>query len=539
MNDNQGNKFFTNLPSVVPNNNQNNTLQQGLPSIQAQNNNINPPQNNQNQFPQTTSNIQNISSSNNQNNNFSFLHNNQNQNQNQSNTSPMNLNLPDQSIDIRPSETSSKLKNDMSFGFDFLPKEELKEDSTSNKKKVFSSLFKSQNSDQIAIKDTKSYSSVVDEIVNDASKQTNFKNISNNTIGNTNSELLNNSINILPINQMNDTPPSLGQDEKSMNSTLNVPFGTLSTTAPSPQNITDFHRRNLLMEFVGYKYEKISQNPLNIFALIFGEFYVLYRRMIVIGMLLLALRISLIIYVNPYLSLIINIVLFLTFNKTYLLIAKGKIRSAERKNRNATYEQLKNTVVASGQTKMSNPITAVFVTLIIGLIYLIATNLNSFSFGPFKDFNILVLLGKNPEFKGDLTYDNSTNINNYYEIVMPEEIKSPESSQGSIIGGIKTDPNDNFSNCHYSFNVLKDYSNAKNLAKQMKNYYKLKNNPEELQINSITWYHISYENNGTVNLYLTSRNKKVYMYEFREEKNANTASCEQYNTSILNSIYYK
>ena len=48
-----------------------------------------------------------------------------------------------------------------------------------------------------------------------------------------------------------------------------------------------------------------------------------------------------------------------------------------------------------------------------------------------------------------------------------------------------------------------------------------------------------YENNGTVNLYLTSRNKKVYMYEFREEKNANTISCEQYNTSILNSIYYK
>ena len=73
----------------------------------------------------------------------------------------------------------------------------------------------------------------------------------------------------------------------------------------------------------------------------------------------------------------------------------------------------------------------------------------------------------------------------------------------------------------------------------MKNYYKLKDDPEELQINSITWYHISYENNGTVNLYLTSRNKKVYMYEFREEKNANTISCEQYNTSILNSIYYK
>ena len=71
----------------------------------------------------------------------------------------------------------------------------------------------------------------------------------------------------------------------------------------------------------------------------------------------------------------------------------------------------------------------------------------------------------------------------------------------------------------------------------MSKYYKTKK-PKELQINSITWYYISYEDNDKFNIYLTTRNKRVYMYEFREEKNADSTYCEKYNESIINSIFY-
>lgn len=511
MNNNQGNKFFTNMPPVTPDNNQNNNIQNQFSQNIPQTNSQNISQNNiQNQLGQSSSQSQF-----NQNNNFSS----------------MNFNMPSSNMSI-PQNTQPS-NNMSSFGFDFTsPSEE--EDN--NKNSIFSSFSKSKNNEQIVNQDNKPFSSVVDEIIQETSGTNTFK-----SINTTNSELLNNSINILPINQMNDnmSPAPEEENKKNKGKKNTKKIKHPSRVVQYNQNITDFHRRNLLMEFVGYKYEKISQSKFNIFALIFGEFYLLYRRMVVIGLFILLVRVAIIVFINPYLSLAINVALCFTFNKLYLLHANNKIRTAERRYPNASYDQLRDIVVSSGQTKMSNPILMVFLSIIIGLIGLVIANINGLSFGLFKDINILVLLGKNPEFKGNLTYDTNANINNNYEIVMPDEIKNPNSNQGNIIGGIKTDPNDNFSNCHYSFNVLKDFSDAKNLAKQMKSYYNLKDDPEELQINSITWYHISYENNGTVNLYLTSRNKKVYMYEFREEKNANTISCEQYNTSILNSIYYK
>ena len=525
MNNNQGNKFFTNMPPVTPDNNQNNNIQNQFSQNIPQPNNQNISQNNiQNQLGQSSSQSQF-----NQNNSF-------NQTSSQNNTfSPMNFNIP--SPNMNTSQNNQPSNNTSSFGFDFTaPSDE--EDN--NKNSIFSGFSRNQNSEQITNQNNKPFSSVVDEIMQETSGTNTFQ-----SINTTNSELLNNSINILPINQMNgdiNSEPVEEENKKKQGNKKNKQPKQPkqpSRVVQYNQNITDFHRRNLLMEFVGYKYEKISQSKFNIFALIFGEFYLLYRRMVLIGLFILLVRVAIIVFINPYLSLAINVALCFTFNKLYLLHANSKIRNAEKRYPNASYDQLRDIVVSSGQTKMSNPILMIFLSIIFGLIGLVIANINGFSVGPFKDINILVLLGKNPEFKGNLTYDTNANINNNYEMVMPDEIRNPNSNQGSIIGGIKTDPNDNFSNCHYSFNVLKDFSDAKNLAKQMKSYYNLKDDPEELQINSITWYHISYENNGTVNLYLTSRNKKVYMYEFREEKNANTISCEQYNTSILNSIYYK
>lgn len=394
-----------------------------------------------------------------------------------------------------------------------------------NQNNTFSSIFNNANNNQQA---SNPFSSIVDEIV-DTNGNNTF-----NSINSTNSNLLNNSINILPINQMNNEPVEPIEEKKTK------PKKEKKVKESNQNiNITDFHRRNLLMSFIGYKYEKFSSNVFNPFALIFAEFYVLYRRMVLLGLILFATRIALIVYISPYISLLINIILFLTFNKLYIFFASSKVSMAERLNKNCSYEQLTEIVASKGQVKMSNPITVIFLSITIGIVAVVIASINGTSTGIFKDFNVLKILGKNPQFKGDLVIDENANINANYEIIVPSEISTADSSEHGILAGIKTDPNDNFSNCHYRFNVLKDYSDPKNLAEQMTNYYNIKKKPELLQINSISWYHITYENNGTVNLYLTSRNKKVYMYEFREEQNANKESCQAYNDSILNSIYYK
>ena len=297
MNNNQGNKFFTNMP-VTPDNNQNNNIQNQFSQNIPQINNQNIPQNNiQNQLGQSSSQSQF-----NQNNSF-----NQTGSQN-NNFSSMNFNIPSPNTNlVQNNQNTTPSNNTNLFGFDFNAPSD--EENTSNQNNSFSSLFKNQNSEQISVQNNKPFSSIVDEIIQDNSGTNTFK-----SINTTNSELLNNSINILPINQMNDNQKTEPEEETKPV----VEVQPKSTVVQYNQNITDFHRRNLLMGFVGYKYEKISQSKFNLFALIFGEFYLLYRRMVVIGLFILLLRVVIIFYANPYLSLVINVILCFTFNKLYL-----------------------------------------------------------------------------------------------------------------------------------------------------------------------------------------------------------------------------
>lgn len=370
-------------------------------------------------------------------------------------------------------------------------------------------------------------------------------------LGNTNDDNFNNNINIVPINHSKDIEESINQNTNNNQVSLlnnkkitpvSPPENTISTTNnPSillNNNIDEFHRKNLLVSFIGFKYEKFCTQKINFGALIFGEYYLFYRRMNFIGFLILITRILIFIYYNPIYSFIINIILAFVFNPLYLSSAKGKIRRVERRNPNATYDELRLKLLSLGGTKSSSAILAFFLTIIFSLVTLIIINITGMSLGNFSSFNILVLLGKNPEFKGSLVYDTNINPNSYYEINLPSEISS-NTETGNINGSIKTDPNTVNSNCEYKFGVIKDYSNSKDLAEQMTKYYNLKTSPEELQINSITWYHLTYNNENTVNVYITSRNRRVYMYEFIQEKNANSTSCDEYSTKILNSIYYK
>lgn len=341
-----------------------------------------------------------------------------------------------------------------------------------------------------------------------------------------------NSINIVPLNNKVDNSAKnnyQNTNKKQMQS------NNLNQTQQIT-NLNDFQRKDLLMTYVGFKYEKFSTQVFNIPALIFAEFYLFYRRMTLFGLLMLISRTLLFVYVNPYISFIINILLAFSFNKIYLYHAKKKINKIEKNNSSLSYAEIREKVIASGGTKQSSAVVAFILYLLVIVATLIIVGAIDITTGPLSNFNIFTILGKNPKFNGKIQYEKNININKYYQIVMPEEIIS-SSSNTNIIGNIKTNPLAGESTCNYKFNILKDYIDAKDLANQMSKYYKVKK-PKELQINSITWYHISYEDNVKVNLYLTTRNKRVYMYEFSEEKNANSTYCEKYNNSIINSIFY-
>lgn len=340
-----------------------------------------------------------------------------------------------------------------------------------------------------------------------------------------------NSINIVPLDE--NYPSEQNQVFQSQNTNIS---GKNIVQQPTRTYLNDFQRKNLLMAFIGFKYEKFCTQKINIAALVFAEYYLFYRRMNFLALVLLIGRTLLFVFAHPLLSFVFNFLLAFTFNKIYLNFAANKIKSLENKNPTLPYNELREKVLEYGDPKQSSAVVAFVMNMLISLIAIIIIGLADITTGPLSNFNIFTIIRKNPKFDGTLQYAENVNINEYYQILMPEDIVS-SSSKSSIEGSLKNSDFTTENTCNYKFNVLKDYKDSKDLAIQMAKYYQV-SKPKELQINSITWYYLSYQDTGKVSIYLTSRNNRVYIYEFKEEKNADSTYCEKYNTSIINSIFY-
>ena len=137
-----------------------------------------------------------------------------------------------------------------------------------------------------------------------------------------------NSINIVPLtNNKDNIDQDNWQNANNISNQNQVPNNFASPK--QHMYLNDFQRKDLMMAYVGFKYEKFCTQTLNIAALVFAEFYLFYRRMTLLGLFMLISRTLLFVYVNPYVSFTINILLALLFNKIYLYHAKKKINSIE------------------------------------------------------------------------------------------------------------------------------------------------------------------------------------------------------------------
>lgn len=80
-----------------------------------------------------------------------------------------------------------------------------------------------------------------------------------------------------------------------------------------------------LIEFIGPNAKKFSYKIISLPGFIFTSLYMLYRKMYLLGFITLLIQLALIIFVNPYVSIIINILTLIFFNSLYISHAKRKI----------------------------------------------------------------------------------------------------------------------------------------------------------------------------------------------------------------------
>ena len=114
----------------------------------------------------------------------------------------------------------------------------------------------------------------------------------------------------------------------------------------------------LLREFIGEKHEKIINTKNNIFAfgfgLLFGPIWFFYRKMYLIGLLIVIISFSLnrlLELVNlGYIVLVLPIIYYFIATPLYLLYSKEKIKKIKIKYDNKDNRELKNIVKKKGGT---------------------------------------------------------------------------------------------------------------------------------------------------------------------------------------------
>lgn len=298
----------------------------------------------------------------------------------------------------------------------------------------------------------------------------------------------------------------------------------------------------LLKEFIGNNYEKITTRPFNFAGWFFTAFYMFYRKMFLYGLLLSLVIIFILNFINNYIVIIIfNILVGFLVNKIYLLYAKKKINKIKQNNVQKDITEIKQICSRKGGTSVSQAFLGFFLDTIIAIaisLIMIAIGFTSAIVNLFSSF-INGASGSNETYNGTMFFDTSVIMSNEFSISVPGVFKNNSSEyeynyEYSSNQGI-------FTNCTIAFKIPTGYSSAENLINQMANYHS-NGNPtdvEKLELNDINWYWFSYESGfGTTYYYGTTKGKKVYLLEYSIQESA-PADCINYKQPVLNSIKKK
>ena len=245
------------------------------------------------------------------------------------------------------------------------------------------------------------------------------------------------------------------------------------------------------------KYNKFN-NLFNIWCLLFGAFYLLYRKLYGLGIIAFSIYIILYFLKIYWVILIFNIILSFIFNKLYLRIIRDKINNYKLK-------YMDNSLVVKECSKSNTNKLIVMVMIIFSITILIVSNID------FNTYNVQV---SNLSLKLDNNWLASKYNNDYYA----------------------TYNYDREDRCSITIEVL-GYTNEEEFINEMLSSYNYHDNLDKININGNDYNVIAINNNNTVNYIYTTYKDKLYVILFDIYKNSGT--CVKYKDQILDSVRIK
>lgn len=324
------------------------------------------------------------------------------------------------------------------------------------------------------------------------------------------------------------------------------PQPNISYTNQPQMNQNLINDEELLKEFIGNNYEKITTRPFNVAGFFFTTFYMFYRKMFLYALLLFLVNLVVLNVINNFIvTLGFNILVGFFVNKIYLFYAKKKVSKIKQGNIQKGITEIKKICSTKGGTSIGQMFLGFFIEVVITIIILLimaAIGLTSVFGNLFSTLGEGIkdgVSGTNETYNGVMMFDNSIIISDEFSITVPNVFEDDsdeyeydyEYNSGQGV----------FRSCSITFNIPDGYSSAENLINQMAKY-NLDNNPtevEKINLNNIDWYWFSYNDAfGTTYYYGTTKNNKVYLLEYSIQEDA-PSDCINYKQQVLNSIIKK
>lgn len=351
------------------------------------------------------------------------------------------------------------------------------------------------------------------------------------------------------IEQKNDIPITAEVENTNIieNTERQTPYQYIAknnTKAPEFNEVDTTKVSDLIELYVGNKYSKFANTSFNIWAFIFGGIYFFYRKMILYGLIeILALVIcstcieSELSYLIPFL---INALGAFLVNDLYLSYSRNKIQNIINKNENPDIRIMK--CMKKGGSSIGHIILGILITILISLILAFSIGIDkvkkelNLNFG--FNFNIKNDKEEPTEetFNGMIIRNDSFKYDTIFNISEGKTFKKDTSFTKGL--SLVKKENDN-KICEINLYEIANYKNIDTLSYQMAQFY-YKKDPIKIEKNNISWY----EFDGTFgisysDIYLTSKNTKIYELILSIQDNAYKTECKTEFINIVESISFK
>lgn len=268
--------------------------------------------------------------------------------------------------------------------------------------------------------------------------------------------------------------------------------------------------------YIGKNYKYIESQPISLCALLFGPFYLLYRKIysesIIVILLFLVTSTFLSSNIDILIKIAINFVIAISFKRLYLINITKKLKQIRENNSDKSKDEITKIIEESGSTLSLKKIIPIII-LYIGIIAIMNN----------RDINKAII-------------DDGKQINNnsieQISYSLPPNTKVKENTKTYQYYTYK----DNNESCYIiiSTNHSNKYSTTEEYLVDKKQTYKDTSIIEDEIINKINWKKLKIDSDSKKEDYVIKYNNIIYEISYKSTSSKNT--CKYPKEYIMNSI---